>query len=128
MELGLLWGPVGVFPISPFDVPLLNTAILLSSGVTATWAHHLLLCNRDAFVFILFTVLLGLYFTLLQGFEYSISSFTISDSIFGTTFFVATGFHGLHVIIGTIFLCVVTYRIMSWEIDSFHHVGLELSL
>jgi len=89
-------------------LPLLNTIILLSSGITVTYAHHSLIYgNRNETIKgLLYTILLALLFTLFQGIEYSISSFTISDGIFGTCFYFGTGFHGLHVIIGTIFLLV----------------------
>jgi cytochrome c oxidase subunit 3 len=87
---------------------LLNTVILLSSGATITYAHHSLIKGerKGALYGSIFTVLLALIFTLFQGIEYNVSSFTISDGVFGTCFFFGTGFHGLHVIIGTIFLSV----------------------
>jgi cytochrome c oxidase subunit 3 len=99
---------MGIEPVNPFELPLLNTVILLSSGATITYAHHSLIKGerRGALYGSLFTVILALIFTLFQGIEYSVSSFTISDSVFGTCFFFGTGFHGLHVIIGTIFLSV----------------------
>jgi cytochrome c oxidase subunit 3 len=89
-------------------LPLLNTVILLSSGATITYAHHSLIKGerKGAIYGSIFTVILALIFTIFQGIEYTVSSFTISDSVFGTCFFFGTGFHGLHVIIGTIFLSV----------------------
>jgi cytochrome c oxidase subunit 3 len=89
-------------------LPLLNTIILLSSGVTVTFAHHSLIQgNRSGALYgTVFTILLALLFTGLQGIEYSVSSFTITDSTFGSCFFFGTGFHGLHVIIGTAFISV----------------------
>jgi cytochrome c oxidase subunit 3 len=99
---------MGIEPINPFELPLLNTVILLSSGATITYAHHSLIKGERAGALYgsIFTIILALVFTLFQGIEYSVSSFTISDSVFGTCFFFGTGFHGLHVIIGTIFLSV----------------------
>jgi cytochrome c oxidase subunit 3 len=99
---------MGIEPINPFELPLLNTVILLSSGATITFAHHCLIQgNRQGSLSgSTFTVLLALIFTIFQAIEYSVSSFTISDGAFGTCFFFGTGFHGLHVIIGTIFLSV----------------------
>jgi cytochrome c oxidase subunit 3 len=99
---------MGIEPINPFELPLLNTVILLSSGATITYAHHSLIKGerKGALYGSIFTVVLALIFTLFQGIEYNVSSFTISDSVFGTCFFFGTGFHGLHVIIGTIFLSV----------------------
>jgi cytochrome c oxidase subunit 3 len=89
-------------------LPLLNTVILLSSGITVTYAHHSLIQgNRTGSLYgLVYTIILALIFTSLQGVEYNVSSFTISDGVFGSCFYFGTGFHGLHVIIGTIFLAV----------------------
>src|ERR1700761_7333839 len=99
---------MGIEPINPFELPLLNTVILLSSGATVTYAHHSLIQGerKGALYGSVATILLAVIFTIFQGIEYSVSSFTISDGAFGTCFFFSTGFHGLHVIIGTIFLSV----------------------
>jgi cytochrome c oxidase subunit 3 len=99
---------MGIEPVNPFELPLLNTVILLSSGATITYAHHSLIKgDRKGSIYgSIFTVILALIFTFFQGVEYSVSSFTISDGAFGTCFFFGTGFHGFHVIIGTIFLSV----------------------
>jgi cytochrome c oxidase subunit 3 len=99
---------MGIEPVNPFELPLLNTVILLSSGATITYAHHSLIKGdrKGSLYGSIFTVILALIFTLFQGIEYSVSSFTISDGAFGTCFFFGTGFHGFHVIIGTIFLSV----------------------
>jgi cytochrome c oxidase subunit 3 len=87
---------------------MLNTVILLSSGATVTYAHHSIIKgNREGTLYgLVATILLAVIFTLFQGIEYSVSSFTISDGAFGTCFYFGTGFHGLHVIIGTLFLSV----------------------
>jgi cytochrome c oxidase subunit 3 len=99
---------MGIEPVNPFELPLLNTVILLSSGATITYAHHSLIKGErsGAIYGTIFTVILALVFTLFQGIEYNVSSFTISDGVFGTCFFFGTGFHGFHVIIGTIFIAV----------------------
>jgi len=99
---------MGIESINPFELPLLNTVLLLSSGVTVTYAHHSLIQgNRSGTLYgLLFTIILAAIFTALQGVEYSVSSFTISDGVFGSCFYFGTGFHGLHVIIGTAFLAV----------------------
>uniref|UniRef100_A0AAU6PCK8 Cytochrome c oxidase subunit 3 n=1 Tax=Tituria planata TaxID=3133672 RepID=A0AAU6PCK8_9HEMI len=129
VEIGLQWPPVGIKVFNPMNVPMLNTIILLSSGMTLTWSHNsLLLGNYDDMVLgLLFTVFLGFYFSLLQLYEYIESSFCISDSVYGSLFFMSTGFHGLHVIIGTFFLFVVFFRSLSLHFSSFHHVGFEAS-
>jgi len=108
-------------------VPLLNTLILLSSGVTVTWAHHSLIeGNLSQYINrIILTVILGLYFTALQAYEYLEASFAIADSIYGSTFFVATGFHGLHVLIGTTFLIICLIRGSKLHFSQAHHLGFE---
>jgi len=127
IELGRLWPPQGIKPFNPFQIPLLNTAILLGSGVTVTWAHHALIENQFIQVKqgLLLTVILGVYFTSLQALEYYEAPFCIADSIYGTTFFTATGFHGLHVIIGTIFLLICLLRHLRGHFSSNHHFGFE---
>jgi len=99
---------MGIEAIDPFELPLLNTVILLGSGFTVTYGHHFLINAQrgKALYGILYTVILAIIFTALQGVEYSVSSFTISDGAFGSCFYFGTGFHGLHVIIGTIFILV----------------------
>jgi len=89
IELGILWPPMGISPFNPFHIPLLNTTILLSSGVTVTWRHHRIInkAYSQAFTSLLLTILLGVYFTALQALEYVEAPFSISDSIYGTTFF-----------------------------------------
>nr|YP_010176526.1 cytochrome c oxidase subunit III [Phrynoglossus myanhessei]QSQ72198.1 cytochrome c oxidase subunit III [Phrynoglossus myanhessei] len=126
-EVGESWPPTGINPLNPFEVPLLNTAVLLASGVSVTWAHHSIMqANRkEALQALTITILLGLYFTFLQAVEYFETSFTIADSIYGTTFFVATGFHGLHVIIGSLFLLVCLLRQFLSHFTTFHHFGFE---
>nr|YP_010463774.1 cytochrome c oxidase subunit III [Spelaeomysis bottazzii]UUL70723.1 cytochrome c oxidase subunit III [Spelaeomysis bottazzii] len=128
-ELGMEWPPLGVNSFDPEQVPLLNSLILLSSGVSVTWAHHSMLEKKfeEAKISLLVTVMLGMYFTLLQMYEYYDAQYSISDSIFGACFFVATGFHGLHVIIGTLFLSVMLYRLLGYQFSSQNHVGFESS-
>jgi cytochrome c oxidase subunit 3 len=99
---------MGIDAINPFELPALNTVILLSSGVTVTYAHHSLIQGnrKGALNGLALTIFLALIFTVLQGIEYTVSSFTISDGSFGSCFFFGTGFHGLHVLIGTAFISV----------------------
>lgn len=127
IEIGQLWPPKGIIPFNPFDIPLINTIILISSGLTVTWAHHSLINKnineRKNSLFI--TITLGIYFSILQLIEYINSPFTIADSIYGSTFFIATGFHGIHVIIGTLFLIVCLFRLLKLHFSSYHHFGFE---
>lgn len=127
IELGAIWPPNGVIPFNPLQIPLLNTAILLASGVSVTWAHHSLIGGNysQSIQGLAITVLLGVYFTILQGYEYVEAPFTIADSVYGSTFFVATGFHGLHVIIGTTFLLICLLRTIRNQFSQFHHFGFE---
>lgn len=127
-EVGAIWPPVGVSPLDPLAVPLLNTAVLLRRGVTVTWAHHNLLIRKDTKDGILFTIILGGLFTLLQLFEYYNTHFDLARGTFGRTFFVTTGFHGLHVIIGTIFLAVSLVRIVKNQTTIAHHLGTEFAI
>nr|BDQ43710.1 cytochrome c oxidase subunit 3 [Metaphire tosaensis] len=126
-EIGCSWPPTGITPLNPFSVPLLNTAVLLASGVTVTWAHHSLMeaSRTNAIQALTVTVMLGAYFTILQAGEYVAAPFTIADSVYGTTFFVATGFHGLHVLIGSSFLLICLLRTMLHHFSDGHHFGFE---
>ncbi|YP_002808567.1 cytochrome c oxidase subunit III (mitochondrion) [Scylla paramamosain] len=127
VEIGMNWPPFGIQPFNPFQIPLLNTTILLSSGATVTWAHHAIMESNhsQAIQSLGLTIILGIYFSLLQAFEYFEAPFTIADSVFGSTFFVATGFHGLHVIIGSSFLLICFFRLYFCHFSSNHHVGFE---
>lgn len=127
VELGAQWPPLGIEAINAFELPLLNTVLLLGSGVTITYSHHSLIQgNRNgALLGAIFTIFLAMIFTAFQGVEYSVSSFTISDGVFGSCFYFGTGFHGLHVIIGTIFLAVGFWRILSYHLTENHHLGFE---
>jgi len=127
IEIGQIWPPFSIISFNPINVPLLNTIILLSSGVRVTWSHHAILGNllKKANFSLLLTIILGLYFSLLQGMEYYQAEFCLSDSIYGSSFFIATGFHGLHVIIGSTFLLICYIRIKNYQISSNHLIGFE---
>ena len=126
-EIGAVWPPIGISPFDPFQVPLLNTMVLLASGVRVTWAHHALMRgNYSSTLFsLLLTILLGVYFTCLQAIEYLEASFSIAEGAYGSTFFVATGFHGLHVLVGTSFLLVCLRRLSTHQFRANHHFGFE---
>jgi cytochrome c oxidase subunit 3 len=127
IEIGSIWPPKGISIFSPWDVPLVNTLILLLSGITITWAHHFIIIGKYKFVVISMfaTIILALFFTGLQAMEYVEAPFAIYDGIYGSTFYMATGFHGIHVIVGTIFLIVCTYRLMKKHFSRTHHFGFE---
>nr|ALO71123.1 cytochrome c oxidase subunit 3 [Staphylinidae sp. 1 EF-2015] len=127
IELGMMWPPKGVEPFNPIQIPLLNTLILLTSGLTVTWAHHGLMENNYNQVTqgLFITVILGIYFSILQGYEYMEAPFSISDAVYGSSFYMSTGFHGIHVIIGTMFLLVCLIRHLFNHFSSIHHFGFE---
>ena len=129
-DIGGVWPPVGIDPLSPWEVPLLNTVILLSSGATVTYAHHAILAGdrKNSLLGLIYTIVLAAIFTALQGYEYLEAPFTIADSVYGACFFMATGFHGAHVLIGTIFLFVCLMRLVFHHFTAEHHFGLEAAI
>jgi len=128
--LGLVWPPHFLNILDPYSLPLWNTIILLSSGVTVTYAHRGILAGSrySSLDGLYWTVLYGVFFTFIQGYEYCFSNYSINDGVFGSLFFLLTGFHGIHVIIGTIFLIVCLYRQIEYHFTRQHHVGLELGI
>ena len=125
--LGGVWPPMFLTILDPWKVPLLNTVILLTSGATVTWAHHAIVwgSKRQAIISLISTIILAVIFTGLQGFEYVTAPFSISDSVYGSTFYMATGFHGFHVFIGTCFLIVCLFRLYINHFTREHHFGFE---
>ncbi len=122
------WPPPSIETFDPWHLPLINTLILLCSGCAATWAHHALVHEnnrKDLANGLIIAVLLGLIFTFFQGYEYSHAAFGFSGNIYGANFFMATGFHGAHVIIGTIFLFVCYLRVRAGHFTPEKHVGFE---
>jgi len=121
------WPPVGIEVLDPMHLPLYNTIILLLSGTAVTWAHHSLLHNkREGLVIgLIITVARGALFSSVQAYEYIHAPFAFKDSIYGATFFMATGFHGFHVLIGTIFLLVCLFRAVAGDFTPKQHFGLE---
>jgi cytochrome c oxidase subunit 3 len=126
---GGTWPPKGIEAIDPWHFPLFNTLILLTSGTTITWAHHALLeGDRKALKYgLILTIALGFLFSCVQGYEYATAPFPFKGSIFGATFFMATGFHGFHVIIGTIFLAVCLGRVIAGQFTQTQHLGFEFA-
>lgn len=124
-----VWPPEGITTFDPFDLPFMNTLILLLSGTTVTWAHAALLQGnrRDVIRALSITVALGVLFSCCQAYEYSHAAFGLTDGKYASTFYLATGFHGLHVIIGTIFLAVNLVRAIRGSLDPKQHLGFEFA-
>jgi len=122
-----VWPPEGVETLPTFGVPFMNTLILLLSGCTVTWAHHALReGNQRAMITGLgMTIVLGALFTGFQAYEYVHAAFGFSDGIYSSTFYMATGFHGFHVLIGTTFLIVCWFRARKGHFKADHHFGFE---
>lgn len=127
IEIGIIWPPKNLIVFNPYNIPLLNTIILLSSGISITWSHYRLIYKnyKESILSLNLTIFLGIYFSFLQFIEYKESYFTIADSSFGTTFFVITGFHGIHVLIGTIFILIIIIRLLNKQFSPNHHFGFE---
>jgi cytochrome c oxidase subunit 3 len=122
-----VWPPQGILTFDPWGLPFLNTMILLLSGCTVTWAHHALLHgDRKGLVNgLALTVLLGMFFTFLQAVEYAEAPFAFTGGVYPSVFFLATGFHGFHVIVGTTFLAVCLFRAMKGHFTPERHFGFE---
>jgi len=130
VELGCTWPPAGIDPIDPWVVPLLNALVLLSSGVSVTWAHHAVIKGsyRESLKALIITIALAVIFCGLMVMEYYTAGFTIADSVYGSSFYMLTGLHGLHMIVGIIFLSIGLYRLASYHFSSFSCLGLELAI
>jgi len=125
--IGGVWPPAFFEVLNAWEIPFLNTVILLNSGATVTWAHHAIVWGnkKSASLALICTILLAIVFTALQLFEYISSTFFISDGIYGSCFYMATGFHGFHVFIGTCFLLVCLIRLHLGHFTKEHHFGFE---
>jgi len=128
LEIGGVWPPVGIVPINPFGIPLFNTVVLLRRGVTLTWSHYSLLRKEDAKPGLVLTVLLSFLFEGAQYVEYREATFRIRDGIFGRCFYFGTGFHGLHVIFGHIFLLFNLYRVHQCHFTRRRHISFECAV
>uniref|UniRef100_A0AAU7LKL1 Cytochrome c oxidase subunit 3 n=1 Tax=Syrbatus sp. 2 RRMO-2024a TaxID=3154168 RepID=A0AAU7LKL1_9COLE len=127
VEIGLNWPPLNINILNPLQIPLLNTLILLTSGMTITWSHYSLHLNlfKYSFLSLSITIILGIMFSILQMYEYMSLKFSISDSIYGSLFFFMTGFHGFHVLIGTLFLMICLIRLFFNHFSKTHMFGIE---
>ncbi len=130
IEICGVWPPQGITPLDPFAIPLLNTILLLSSGAFVTYGHHALILGdrKGAIIGTLLTIIFAVLFTGLQYYEYSEAGFTIADSVYGTVFYASTGLHGIHVIIGTIFILVSFVRLVNYHLTDTHHQGHESAI
>lgn len=130
IELGSVWPPVGIESLDPFEIPLLNTVILLTSGATITVSHNKMISGDRSMtiLYLILTILLAAIFVSCQYLEYNVAQFTIADSVYGSTFFLTTGFHGFHVIIGALFLLVSLNRIVDYQLTKHHHLGFEAAI
>ena len=126
-SIGGVWPPAFIAVLDPWKIPLLNSFLLLTSGASVTWAHHAIVAGEkfQATLSLIITILLAIIFTSLQAFEYLTAPFNISDSVYGSTFYMATGFHGFHVFIGTCFLAVCLFRLYLNHFTQEHHFGFE---
>ena len=126
-QIGFLWPPADIHTIDPFDLPLLMTLILLLSGCTVTWAHHAILESKNDEVLqaLAASVFLGVFFLCFQVYEYMHAHFKFTDGIYASTFFMATGFHGFHVLVGTVFLFVCYLRAKKGHFTPKGHFGFE---
>lgn len=129
-NIGGVWPPKAIILINTYTIPLTNTFVLLSSGATVTWAHHAIILNakRQTIIGLLYTLFLAVLFTYFQGIEYISAPFNISDGIYGSCFYMATGFHGFHVFVGTVALFVSLVRIVLNHFTNTHHFGFESSI
>nr|YP_009004128.1 cytochrome c oxidase subunit 3 [Tsukubamonas globosa]BAO51970.1 cytochrome c oxidase subunit 3 [Tsukubamonas globosa] len=129
VEIGCTWPPYNMPVINTWTVPFLNTLILVTSGATLTWSHHAMRegNRKDSILGLVLTIVLAAVFTGFQAMEYIHAPFTMSDGIYGSVFYMATGFHGFHVIIGTLFLTVCLYRHIKYHFTREHHLGFEFA-
>jgi len=138
VDLGGVWPPIGINILNPLHIPLLNTFILLISGVFVTLSHHSLCVPtdkksdintyEDSVLSLIATLVLAIEFTLWQLFEYTEATFYINDGVYGSTFYLTTGFHGFHVFVGTLFLIVSLFRLLGGQLLTNHHFGYEAAI
>lgn len=137
VQIGNVWPPVGINTLNQYEIPLTNTILLLSSGCTLTICHNEFISvsvskrstsSSGIIMWLTITIGLALIFIALQYVEYINSEFTLTDSVYGSTFFITTGFHGIHVMVGTIFLIINLIRIINNQLTSNHHIGFEFAI
>nr|APF47454.1 cytochrome c oxidase subunit III [Protapanteles sp. 1 SNS-2016] len=129
INIGVMWYPINLIIFNPYNIPLLNTLILLSSGITITYCHYSIMESnyKKSFYSLFLTVILGMIFSYFQYLEYNESFFCINDSVYGSIFFMLTGFHGFHVMLGTTFNFIMLMRLMKKHFSLYHFFGFEAS-
>jgi heme/copper-type cytochrome/quinol oxidase subunit 3 len=130
IEIGSIWPPIDLDVFNPWDVPLLNTLILLLSGASITLAHYSLIKGYTKYCLFgfIYTIILAIIFTTLQYLEYCEASFVINDGVYGSLFYMLTGFHGFHVFVGTLFIIICLIRYLKGHFSSKHHFGFEAAI
>ena len=130
VDIGSTWPPIGINAVNTWAIPLLGTCVLLASGFILTLGHHATIAGKKylAQISLIYTIILGIKFIYLQSNEYYYGEFTVSDSVYGTVFYLTTGLHGIHVIIGVIFLIIGTLRLSRDSFTTEHHQGFEFSI
>jgi cytochrome c oxidase subunit 3 len=130
IEIGGIWPPYNIIAPNPWGIPFLNTVLLLLSGVSITYTHLFLVLGRTARIMegFIYTIVAAVVFLIAQLKEFIEAPFDISDGIYGSTFFMLTGFHGAHVIVGTIFIIVCFVRFLKQHFYRNHHVGFEAAV
>nr|DBA43837.1 TPA_asm: COX3 [Bombus trifasciatus] len=130
IEINIMWPPKMIKFFNPFEIPMLNSITLIFSGLTVTLSHYNMLNNdfKSSISDLSFTIFLGFYFNYMQIFEYQNSYFCINDSIFGSIFFISTGFHGIHVLIGTLMLFSSLMRMKFFHFSQIHHFNFEFAI
>lgn len=124
------WPPLGMNVIYPWKIPLLNTVTLIISGITLTWSHKALVSGMllESIISLIITLMLAIFFLWFQSIEYYFANFSIYDGIYGSCFFMLTGFHGMHVLLGTIMLFISLFRMLSFQYSKNHHIGYVVSI
>jgi heme/copper-type cytochrome/quinol oxidase subunit 3 len=130
ISLGIIWPPVGIIYIEPLQIPLFNTILLLLSGFSLTWAHKVVTTNniKNIIDSIIITLGLGLFFLMLQITEYYESYFSFNDSVYGSVFFMLTGLHGFHVLVGVTYIAICFHRYLNKHLTPSHHIGFLFAI
>lgn len=130
IEIDILWPPKDIKFFDPIEIPLLNSFILVSSGIAITVRHYYIITNnlKLSKLYLFLTIILGIYFIIIQLIEYANSYFCFNDRVYGSIFYIATGFHGLHVLIGVIFLSISILRISKIHFSNIHNINYEIAI